>query len=599
MQLHDRNYFKIVLTSVIFIAITIALYLISMRDYLLFHGTVELFSIAVALLLFILAWNTRKFNTNSYIEYLGIAFLFIAILDLIHTLAYKGMNVIPGYDANLPTQLWIASRYLQSISFVIASYVIGKRIRINYIITVYALVTLIVGTLIFLRIFPVCFVEGIGLTTFKKVSEYIISVLLLFSLWRLHKKRSYFESKIRWMIYLAIIFSIFSEISFTFYISVYGLSNFIGHILQLFAFYLLYRAIIVTGLQRPYSILFRDLENSEKRYHELFDKMQVAFALHEIVTDKHNKPIDYIFVDVNPAFEQMTDLKKEEIIGKRVTRVLPGTDRDPADWIGRYGKVALEETEIRFENYSQPIGKWFSIVAYSTQKGYFATLFVDITQRKKNEERIQNLKERLKTASSILRHDITNDLVVVQSAVELYRDERDEGMLDEIDKRIEKLFDKIAMQKEHEDYLEEYMELDEINIKKVLQDIAKNYKNIDITIKGDGKVYADRAVNSVIENIIENAIQHGDANRIDIDIANDEKYCNVNIADNGEKIPDEIKENIFDKGFHFGLKGHTGIGLYIVRKTMEEFGGEVYVEDNQPKGTVIILKFRKVVEKDI
>ncbi len=88
----------------------------SFYNFLFFHTIAEIFSIVIAFAIFVVSWNTRYFFTNNYLLFLGIGYLFVAILDLTHTLAYKGMNIFHGYGANLPTQLWIGTRYLESIS---------------------------------------------------------------------------------------------------------------------------------------------------------------------------------------------------------------------------------------------------------------------------------------------------------------------------------------------------------------------------------------------------------------------------------------------------------------------------------------------------
>ncbi len=83
------------------------------------------------------------------------------------------------------------------------------------------------------------------------------------------------------------------------------------------------------------------LGGDRKQFDMFFDKMLDGFAYHKIVVDKAGKPIDYIFLEVNHAFEEMTGLKRERIIGKKVTEVLPGIKMDSADWVGVYGRVAL------------------------------------------------------------------------------------------------------------------------------------------------------------------------------------------------------------------------------------------------------------------
>jgi PAS domain S-box-containing protein len=104
-----------------------------------------------------------------------------------------------------------------------------------------------------------------------------------------------------------------------------------------------------------------------------------------VVFDECGKPVDYVFLEVNKAFERLTGLKRDEIIGKKVTEVLPGIDKDPADWIGVYGMVAVTGQPIRFENYARNLKKWYSVYAHSPKKGYFATTFEDITVRKELE----------------------------------------------------------------------------------------------------------------------------------------------------------------------------------------------------------------------
>jgi signal transduction histidine kinase len=253
------------------------LYLTSLYNYLLFHSLAEIFSIVIAFSIFVLAWNSRRFLSNGYLLFLGMAYLFIAGLDLIHTLAYKGMGVFPGYDANLPTQLWIATRYLESLSLIVALLFLRRKFNPYFVFIGYTVViSILLGTVFYWHVFPDCFIEGSGLTPFKKISEYIISLLLAASIALLFQKREDFDAGVFHLLIVSIVFTIGSELAFTFYISVYGFSNLVGHFFKIISFYFIYKALIEVGLTQPYNLLFRNLRQSEaalKAYSERLEEM--------------------------------------------------------------------------------------------------------------------------------------------------------------------------------------------------------------------------------------------------------------------------------------------------------------------------------------
>ncbi len=151
------------------------------------------------------------------------------------------------------------------------------------------------------------------------------------------------------------------------------------------------------------------LGGDRKQFNMFIEKMMDGFAYHKIVVDKSGKPTDYIFLEVNRAFEVMTGLKREKIIGKKVTEVFLGIQNDPANWIGVYGKVALTGEPIQFENYAAPLGKWFKVSAYCPEKGYFVVLFEDITERKKAEEELCNLNEKLEERVKKRTEEVSNE----------------------------------------------------------------------------------------------------------------------------------------------------------------------------------------------
>src|SRR5512135_1803783 len=114
-----------------------ALWVTTRYSYLLFHSLVELFSIVVACSIFMLTWNARKFLDNHWLLFLGVAYLVVGALDMLHTLSYKGMGAFPGYGANLPTQFWIAARYVQAISLLLALFFASRTLNVKLLFGTY------------------------------------------------------------------------------------------------------------------------------------------------------------------------------------------------------------------------------------------------------------------------------------------------------------------------------------------------------------------------------------------------------------------------------------------------------------------------------
>jgi len=270
---NPKMYWRAALAAVIFSG----LYLTSLYRYLLFHSLVEIFSIVIGCGLFLVAWNVREFIRNNYLLFIGVAYLFVAGIDLIHMLSFKGMGIFPGSDANLPTQLWIAARYMESVSLLIAPRFVERKPNVYAVFGVYsAAFALLLVSIFYWGIFPTCFVEGVGLTRFKIVSEYAICLILMVAFVLLIPHRKEFEPRVVRLVLISIIFTIGSELAFTLYMSVFGLANLIGHYFKVISFYLMYRAIIETGLREPYGLLFRELEGEKSALQESEERLRLA-----------------------------------------------------------------------------------------------------------------------------------------------------------------------------------------------------------------------------------------------------------------------------------------------------------------------------------
>ena len=135
------------------------------------------------------------------------------------------------------------------------------------------------------------------------------------------------------------------------------------------------------------------LKESEEEIRTLYSAMNEGVAMHEIIYGEAGEPVDYRILNINPAFELITGIKREDAIGATGSK-LYGTDEAP--YLDIYAKVAASGEPITFESTFEPMGKSFKISVFSSEKGKFATLFADITKRKKNEEKLKLNDMRMK-----------------------------------------------------------------------------------------------------------------------------------------------------------------------------------------------------------
>ena len=390
----------------------VGLYITSLYSFLLFHSLAEIFSIVVACGIFMLAWNSRHFLDNNYLLFIGIAYLFIGGLDLIHTLAYKGMGVFHGYNANLPTQLWIAARCMESLSLLSASFFVGRHLRKNMVLLGYALAAALLLVSIFhWNLFPICYIDGVGLTPFKKFSEYMISLILIASIVMLWKKRSEFDTDVLRLLIVSILLTVASELAFTFYIHVYGFSNLVGHYFKIISFYLIYRAIIKTGLERPYALLFRNLKKSETAFRESEERYRrlVELSFNGIAIHSAGR-----FVFVNPiAAEVLGAEEPEQLIGKSFLDMVHSDFRatvlDRVRQVLGEGKSVppIEEKLIRLDGVPVDVELLSIPTTYQGQPAV-QVVFRDITERKKTEAQIIRAKREWE-----LTFDAVPDLIMI------------------------------------------------------------------------------------------------------------------------------------------------------------------------------------------
>ncbi|GEM_PF-1078846 len=217
--------------------------------------------------------------------------------------------------------------------------------------------------------------------------------------------------------------------------------------------------------------------------------------------------------------------------------------------------------------------------------------YEELSESKKQQ---RELADMLMVMNKILRHDIANNLNVEINAIELYNLKKEDRFL----KMAQDCAHRSAKTIENMKDIEESLFSDERDLLPyhVRNTIESTCSHFDIlsNIEGDALIMADSALPSTIENIVRNAQVHGKADDVQIFIEDDETKCTINIQDNGIGIPEEIKTRIFDEGVKYGDTGNTGLGLYIVKKTIERYKGTVSVKNNEPKGATFVIELPSI-----
>lgn len=208
------------------------------------------------------------------------------------------------------------------------------------------------------------------------------------------------------------------------------------------------------------------------------------------------------------------------------------------------------------------------------------------------------IADMLRTTNRILRHDIANSLQIVTSALDMYSNSDDVQFVNMAKKAAYKGVSIIGHMRDFDLATSSDAVLEPYRVKDFVINTLEKY-DISASVNGDCLVKADAALNSVVDNIVSNALVHGKSENMHINIENDNGICRIEFMDDGIGIPDDIKSRVFDEGFKYGETGHTGFGLFIVKKTVERYGGKVEVENNIPKGTRFIIEMNAISLDDL
>ncbi len=620
-------------------------FLVIMNNYsnLFFHTGIELFINFIFALVFVFAFNTYRINKNNFLLILGIGYFFVAILGMFHMLTYTGMPFLSKIDGlKIATQFWIASRYMGAFTCFIAIIFKmrpQKRVNPNALFIIYFCVTIfLISSICIFKVFPDCYVENIGLTSFKIVSEYMLCVVFLiiaaiFFVLGKHTDK-----------YLFICFECFlilsgvCEIFFVSYMIPSEITTIIGHTIMIFAAYFLYKGVVETGLRKPYNLINSDLYMADNKV-KLFE--EIVFNNEECLNMIINNSDNAIFVISNNklifANKKMAELlgaeNTEEIIGINIEKII--TDEVKSAVYGRIDNAIcnksstpfVESKLLRFDGKLVDIEVTNSFCMYKGQPSAMVMLR-DITSRKQIQLLENNIEENKKMINkttelnkmmteffSNISHELKTPLNVLLGAVQILSLSGNQKNKLESSKylktmkqncyRLVRLVNNlIDISKFDSGYFK--MNLQNYNVVSVIEDITlsvadyANNKGIDLIFDTDVEE-KDMAIDldkieRIMLNLLSNAIKFTDrGGQILVSIYDKRDNIIISVKDNGVGMPKDKLNIIFER---FGQVDKTlsrkrqgsGIGLSLVKSIVDMHNGDIKAFSEFGKGSEFIIK---------
>ena len=236
------------------------------------HNLAETFAIVVACGVFMLTWNARKIIDNGYFVFLGVAYLFFGVINVFHMVSFDASFTRAGHPNSI--ELRFVARVVQSIALVSAPFFISRKPPPWLFFSGFAALSTMLVALAWTGAFPDLYVPGKGMTGAQRSGDHLLAGIQLLSIGTLWRVRGYFDREVFRRLVLSVFFSVAAVLSSDLYTDAYGYNSVIGHYLTVVSFYILYKAIVSTGLLRPYDLLFRKMKQGEEELRAARDGLE-------------------------------------------------------------------------------------------------------------------------------------------------------------------------------------------------------------------------------------------------------------------------------------------------------------------------------------
>lgn len=392
-------------------------------NFLLFHTLAELFSIVVAFSAASVAWYSRDWIGRNYLLLLGVSQFFVGSIDILHTVAYKGVGIIDTRGGNLPTQFWLAGRVFEAVCFLVAAWSPARRYSDRQLLATLGLAWVVVVGMILADLAPPAFIPGAGVTPLKMGTEFVLVGVFAGIVLRLRRRAGDYDPHIYILLVFSVVAKLLTELCFSWYTDVFGLTHLVGHAMKILGAWAFLKAVVDSGLRRPQSLIFGALA----RERTLSGEVAVHAQTLDAVLDATLEPI--LMFDgrgtirfASRAAESFLERGNRELVGRTWREAgLSETLMVPLEMLAQDvladGRPRTEEFSITWRG--DRVCLELQISPVGGEPPAVVVVMRDISARKAMEEDLKSSLEDNRLLVQEVHHRVKNNLQIVSSILQM------------------------------------------------------------------------------------------------------------------------------------------------------------------------------------